>query len=357
MSQEPVAIVGAAAVSPYGFGWRGLARSVRERRLSPGPSRELRLVREGALSFEVPDLSSEVDSGDPKNRKLMSRAARLATVAARAALEEAGWRDARDEIGCFLGIGAGGGPLDELRAMLLASLETGRFSQERFAQSGLATTNPLFAFHLLTNFTLCHGAIAHGLGGPNGAWFSRGSGTLVALTEAIEALGVGDCDRALAGGADCALYAGTFLELDRGQYLSRGLVPGEGAALLTLARDAAKPLARVTGWALDSDKARPISNRISDLLGFFDSRIPDALVIAPWGTPTREALFEALARRCAKVLDATASLGESLAASPALAWVVGLDWLLSDGLESVGVLSAGIDGDLGAVLLTRGEPR
>jgi len=47
-------------------------------------------------------------------------------------------------------------------------------------------------------------------------------------------------------------------------------------------------------------------------------------------------------------------LGESLAASPALGWVVGLDLLCSQGLGRVLVLSAGLDGDLGIVALSSG---
>ena len=45
----------------------------------------------------------------------------------------------------------------------------------------------------MNNFTLCHSAILQGPAGPNSAFFSRGGGTLLAISEAMAALIEGEC--------------------------------------------------------------------------------------------------------------------------------------------------------------------
>jgi hypothetical protein len=88
------------------------------------------------------------------------------------------------------------------------------------------------------------------------------------------------------------------------------------------------------------------------------ARRPAALVICPWGAPARAALAAAAAREMIgrEMLDASVVLGDALAAGPALGWAVALDWLSETGheQESVVVLSAGIDGELGVVELRGG---
>jgi len=194
-----VAIVAAAAVSAFGLSWRGLGEAVATRSLAP------------RSTFEVPPISPADDAGDARARKAMSRPARLAAIALRRALADAAWSAAeRESAGFFLGVGASGGPIGEMVAMLRASLdEHSRVSPARLGAEGLLASNPLFTFHVLNNFTLCHGAILEGVQGPNAALFSRGGGTVEALQEAVAALAGGDCDRALAGGADTALHPTT----------------------------------------------------------------------------------------------------------------------------------------------------
>ena len=69
--------------------------------------------------------------------------------------------------------------------MLAGELRGRGFSSAGSARGARSACNPLFAFQLMNNFTLCHGAIRGGLGGPNGAFFSRGAGTVRALAEAV----------------------------------------------------------------------------------------------------------------------------------------------------------------------------
>ncbi len=269
-------VVAASALSPLGHEWRGLGHAVLH-----GPRCD------GA----VPAGGGTVD---PKRRKLMSRAAELSTLALHRVLEDAGWRDAREEIGFWAGVGASGGELGELTALLT---------------EGLGACSPLLAFQLMNNFVLCHAAIGEGVGGPSGAFFSRGAGTTMALCEALAALEEGDCKRAIAGGADSALHAVTRAELRREGHAAP---PSEGAAYLALRRDG-EGLALVEA----SVRARPF---VADVILRLD--------------------------------EVAAAMGQSLAAGPALAWAAALD-LVAGGTARVAVTGRGLDGDAGVVVFSR----
>jgi 3-oxoacyl-(acyl-carrier-protein) synthase len=316
------AIVGVGAVSAFGVGFRGLGRAVRAGRLAPAPSRELSACHPGTLASEVPPLPPALDAGDARSRKLMSRAARFGAIAIREALPAARVEvgSGRDEIGAWFGVGASGASMDDVPAILRASLHGGRLDLESLGERGLSAVNPLFTFQTLNNFTLCHGAILEGLGGPNSAFFSRGRGTEMALVEALFAIESGDCACAVAGAADTALHPVTWAEMVRGGFAARGLVPGEGAAAFVLARHAERPLARIAPCAAD-ERA-------------------ELTVVAHWGPG------EPLP---AGAVDVSAALGFSLAAAPALAWAVALDLLETSAV----VLSRDPDGELSAVRLWR----
>lgn len=345
---RPVPIVSAGAVSAHGLGWRGLSRIVQSGRPGPAPSLELAASHPGARSFEVTALSAPASVVERRARLLMSRSAILATMATSAVLRDAGWLGALEDVGFFLGVGASGGSIDQLTAMLAASVEDHRLSLTRFGDQGLAAVNPLFAFQLMNNFTLCHSAILHGTQGPNAAFFSRGTGTVVALAEAAHAILDEDCGRALAGGADSSVHPVTWAELVREGWAERGLIPGEGAALLALADPTAteSALGFLDHVAVGRRKT-PAGLDCSDV---------DAVIAAPWGPPARDSLlwFADAAVPGRPVLDLSAALGESLAASPALAWTVALDLLASENLRRVLVLSHGLDGDLGIVGIRSG---
>jgi len=288
-------IIGAGAVSAFGVGWRGLGRAVAGEKL---PS-------------QVPPFTPREDV-DPRSRKLMSRSAHLAAVAMRDALRDAGLGDARERIGAYFGVGASGPSMEEAREMLARSLAGGRLDLARLGTDGIAAVNPLFSFQMLNNFTMCHGAIGEGIGGPNAVFFSRGAATGRALDEAIHALESGECEIALVGAADTALHPLTAAELRR-----RGLavVPGEGAAVLVLAREVERPLAIVEACAPDTRAA---------------------LVVV-----------EGLEREGA--VDVSRALGCTLAAGPALAWTVALDLLETDAV----VLTRDVDGGTSAFSLRR----
>jgi hypothetical protein len=79
------------------------------------------------------------------------------------------------------------------------------------------------------------------------------------------------------------------------------------------------------------------------------------VVLAPWGASARATLREAAEARFAgaALLDISLGLGDSLAATPALAWVAALDLLVSGEAERALILNAGTDAAVGAVLLGR----
>jgi hypothetical protein len=279
------------------------------------------------------------------------------------------------DVGLYMGVGASGGDMRELESMLRASVEDGVFGLDRFGDAGLAAANPLFAFQLMNNFTLCHGAILAGLHGPNGAFFSRGAGTVTALREAAFAVASGDAPAALAGGADSALHPVTTAELGRAGWIARGLAPAEGAALLALATQAPPSGAaciRLARAEVHVARDRTLADVATAVLrtrageiddgGAAGERSPRAIVICACEPAVGAALTAATATavevRGAEILDAAAVLGESLAAAPALGWVIACDWLREHEREREParaiVLSAGIDGDLGVAELVAG---
>jgi len=357
---RPVFVHGAAALSGFGPGWRGLAARVRRGERAPAP--------------EVPPLDAGDQPCEPRQRKLMSRAAYLGAAAIRIALGElraAAIAAPAAELGLYMGVGASGGDMGELESMLRASVGGGAFLLERFGGAGLGAANPLFAFQLMNNYTLCHGAILAGLQGPNGAFFSRGAGTVTALREAAFAVAAGEAPAALAGGADSAVHPVTRAELARGGWLGRGLEPTEGAALLALAAGAPAAGTRAVRLAraeVRVARERPLGGAAVAALAALATTdgardgAPRAIVLSAWGRPARAALAEAAAAAdpAAEILDAGAALGESLAAAPALGWAVACDWLAERGRAREGgsalALSAGIDGELGVVELAAGPP-
>ena len=342
---RPVAVIAASAVSARGLGWQGLGRAVREGGTAATPCGALG----GILAAQVPALPAAQDV-EPRQLKLMSRGARLSCVAARSLFLESPALP-REETGFFLGVGASGGAVEELEAMLDASFSREQFDLGRFGTGGLGACNPLFAFQLMNNYTLCHAAIREGLRGPNAALFSRGAGTVLALGEAHHAVAAGECEVALGGGADSALHPVTWAELRREG--EEGMVPGEGAALLALAGAGhGQPLGylqrcEVHPGRQGSARALEDARRTLEIMG------PECVVLA--ATPKqREPAEELAASVCPDAVFETAAIfGEALAASASLAAVAALDLLQDGEVRRAAVLVMGPDGDVGVVGLTR----
>jgi hypothetical protein len=342
---RPVAVVAASAVSARGPGWRGLGLALRAGEQAATPCEALG----GTLAAQVPALPAAQDV-EPRQRKLMSRGARLSCVASRSLFLDAPSLP-REETGFFLGVGASGGAVEELEAMLDASFSEERFDLERFGASGLGACNPLFAFQLMNNYTLCHAAIREGLRGPNAALFSRGAGTVLALAEAHHAVAAGECEVALGGGADSAVHPVTWAELRREG--EKDVVPGEGAALLALASlGVAPPLALLTRCEVHPGR-RDFSRALEAAHRSLLELRPERVVLA--ATPLRSPAAREMASSVCPgaVLEASRLFGESLAASAALATVAALDLLQEGEAHRAAVLVTGPDGDVGLVGLVR----
>ncbi len=338
-------MVAASAVSARGLGWRGLGRALRAGEVAATPCASLG----GTLAAQVPALPAEQDV-EPRLRKLMSRGARLSCVAARSLFLEAPSLP-RDETGFFLGVGASGGAVEELEAMLGASFSEDHFDLDRFGAAGLGACNPLFAFQLMNNYTLCHAAIREGLRGPNAALFSRGAGTVLALAEAHHAVAQGECEVALGGGADSALHPVTWAELCREG--EGNVTPGEGAALLALASSGAMPPLAFLSRCEVHPGGQGLPHALEAARRSLLAQSPERVVLAT--TPKRHEAARAMASSVCPggVLEAATLFGESLAASGALATVAALDLLQDAETRRVAVLVAGPDGDVGLVALAR----
>jgi 3-oxoacyl-[acyl-carrier-protein] synthase II len=359
ISSRPTTIIAAAAVSAYGRGWRGLGTAIRERSVALGPVAALQASAPGTIGSEVADRDL-VAGPAPRVRKMMTRGAVLAAVGLRDLAADVG-RPLGDA-GLFLGVGASAVPIADVVPLLAASFHAGPdaagFSLERFGQAGLNACNPLLAFQLMNNFTLCHAAIQEGVGGPSGAFFSRGGGTVTALFEAQAAIARGDCTIAVAGAADSALHPVTWAELIRDGFAAGGLTPAEGCGLLALSDQGPGIASLDACMQVGASADAPALARLAhDILGGWPGQggASPAIVIAPWGEPARGALRLAIDRALprAPVLDLSLAIGDALAASPALAWVAAVDLLAAALASHVAVLSAGIDGALGVAFFSQ----
>lgn len=143
-------------------------------------------MRRGYVVASVARAAPRLELEDPglaRARKQMSRSAWLAAWAAHQLLDGRGL--AGPDVAAFFAVGPSNGTLDDVLRILAASTEDGRLDTARFARRGVAACNPLLAFQLMNNFTLCHAAIRDGLQGPNGAFFGAPT---AALAEALRAL-------------------------------------------------------------------------------------------------------------------------------------------------------------------------
>lgn len=220
-------------------------------------------------------------------------------------------------------------------------------------EKGLRSFNPLHTFMLLPNFTMCHSALIEKITGPNGVYYSRGSGTLMALMEASYSVESGGCQRALCGAADSALHPLTTAELRREGRENSGLVPSEGAAVLALAHSDAPDRIIVDATSIHPGQRVGLACAAASAVSRISGEV-DSCFIVPWGEVARVPLHTAINSRwpAIEVHDLSLLIGESLAASPALAWTAAVA-KLRQSPGRIAIFSAGIDGDVGLVILAR----
>ena len=124
---NPVAVVGASAISAFGHSCRGLGQALLDRRLKPVPTRQLADSHPAVAGSEVAEIPKPENPTERNARKLMSRGALLGALAARALVRAmdgalSGWTRPHLDLGYYLGVGASGGDMSQLTAMLHASL-------------------------------------------------------------------------------------------------------------------------------------------------------------------------------------------------------------------------------------------
>jgi hypothetical protein len=284
------------------------------------------------------ELEAILDRLPAKQRKLMARAAELSTAVVHALLEVVPAID-RTDLGLFAGVGASGAKLDELLRLVRVCAEGGALSYEKLGTDGLAACHPLFAFRIMNNFTLSHPAIAEGVRGANGAFFSRGAATTHALVEAAWAIHEAQCERAIVLGADAAEHALTVEELRREGHTID--TPSEAAAalLVATARDASAKAFIVDATSARLDPHVDMRSALSAIDLQSDTTIA---IIADAGLRA-----EALASlRTKHVVDLVAVCGSLLAAGPIVGACLAVDRITQGHDARCAVLSVDWDGAL-----------
>jgi hypothetical protein len=350
---KPVYICGASSISSWGFDWREMGQKLLESQTAFAPVRQLQEFTDiesgtpAVIGSEVSDIPNQYDV-EPRSRKFMSHPARLAAVALKLLIAETNWStEIRQDVAFYLGVGASGAAMSELEAMLAASIQNHQFSVNDFGAKAINACNPLFAFQLMNNFTLCHAAILHGIGGANSAFYSRGTGTVAALQEARWQVTSGAVNFAIAGGADSALHPVTWAQLAQ----TSQIVPGEGAALLALSEQAESAFAElgVVDYVSELIALPKLLSKITDLTE------SDLLLLAPCNLEKRRILQHAVSDFGLKSWDISLLLGEALAATPVLTWCTALALLTNMSLPSsrIFIISAGLDDGVGLVEIRR----
>ncbi|TCQ92674.1 beta-ketoacyl-ACP synthase II [Pseudomonas sp. JUb52] len=271
-----IVVTGMGTVSPLGYGtdavWARLLAGRSGLSLLPAE------VSDGVGSLiagQVPDRAEDPEAGyDPlvaiaaKDLKKMDRFIEFALVAAREALDQAGWQPTseaqRERTATIIASGVGG---------FGAIAEAVRTTDAR----GPRRLSPFTAPSFLANMAAGNVSIQYGLRGPLGAPITACAAGVQAIGDAARLIRSGEADIALCGGAEAAINRvslGSFAVAralstgfnERPQEASRpfdsdrdGFVMAEGAGLLvieTLAHALARgatPLAELVGYGTSAD--------------------------------------------------------------------------------------------------------
>jgi 3-oxoacyl-[acyl-carrier-protein] synthase II len=218
------------------------------------------------IAGEVPDFKPE-DWFDKKEARHLDPFAQFALAACEMAMKESGLVISpanADRVACIIGSGIGG----------ITTLEEQHI---RLREKGPSRVSPFFVPMTLINLAAGHASIRFGIRGPNFGPVSACATGAHSIGEAMRMIQRGECDAALAGGAEAPITPLTIAGFnalkamceDRNQTPERasrpferdrsGFVPAEGAAILVLesldhaAARGAKVLAELAGYAANSD--------------------------------------------------------------------------------------------------------
>jgi len=271
-----IVVTGMGVVSPLGCGteiaWQRLLAGRSGLRRLPDSIVETLQAKVGGI---VPSKAEDAEGGfdpdaviAPKDQRKMDRFIQFALVAAKEALEQAGWQPRneaeRERTATVIASGIGGFP---------AIAEAVRTTDQR----GVRRLSPFTVPSFLVNLAAGHVSIEHGFKGPIGAPVTACAAGVQAIGDAARLIRAGEADIALCGGTEAcvdlvalggfaaarALSTGFNDEPDKASRpFDRdrdGFVMGEGAGLLVIealehaeARGATI-LAELTGYGTSAD--------------------------------------------------------------------------------------------------------
>jgi len=262
-----VAVTGMGVVSPLGIGADAFFEALLAGRSGIG-----------VLDIEAPrPLVTRIGAAvefDPAlhfpstKSRMMDRVSQFALVAAGEAIAQArgALEGERERVGVFVGTGMGGA-------------RTTDESYRTLYESGSDRIRPFSVLLAMANAPCAWIALEHGLSGPSLSYSCACASSAVAIGEAFRSISRGDCDAAIAGGAEAPLTFGTIRAWEALRTLASedpadtsasckpfsrdrsGLVLGEGAAMVVLEdRERARArgatiLAEIVGYGLCTDAA------------------------------------------------------------------------------------------------------
>lgn len=267
-NKSPVYLTGIGAVTPFGVGVDRLWKKLRKGESS---------VRRVDDRLDVSNLKTKIGSPvtdfepsewfDRKRARRLGRPSQFAVVAAREALDDAGWEVERDgydlDVGVVVGTGIGNiNPLVE--------------NHKKILDRGPRRVSPFLIPQLMPNAAAAQVAIEFGFGGPNYGAVSACASGAHAIGQAFEELKLEEADMMVVGGAEAPLLEIAYAGFDKIKALSTrnddperasrpfdnerdGFVMGEGAGMLILETESGvekrgvEPYAEILGVGKTAD--------------------------------------------------------------------------------------------------------
>jgi 3-oxoacyl-(acyl-carrier-protein) synthase len=312
----------------------------------------------------------------PKALKLADRKTQLAVAAAALAVDDAGLSAVadREAWAVVLGCSASSPRIVDL-ARALDGEASARAAEDLalFAERILGALNPLWLLLTLPNMVGAHVGIQLATQGPNHTVTSDWVAGTQAIGEAWLAIAGGECDVALAGGADAVdpFDLGCLAQGSRPAADGDAFVVGEGAAVLVLEelehalRRGARVRGEVRGYGAGPGgcgrrtTVDAIGTTLSRALTSGGSSPAEVAWLAtgagpghPWAEDERAALAGVLASPPGAILAAEEALGHSLAAAGAIDAALLVAALSDEPPSSLGLaLTVGTVGQSAALLL------
>lgn len=219
-----VVISGLGAITPCGEGRGALWHAALEGR--PAISRlDLSFGDLAVAAGVVKDFQPQKYVSNRKSLKVMCRDIRLAVAASQLARQDAGLEGVEleaDRSGVCIGAGLFSHELEEMADCFRASVdEEGAFDCRLFGGTGMSLLFPLWLLKYLPNMPACHISITHGLRGPSNTITTESAASAAAFEEAYRIIERGAADLMFCGGAESKLNAAGLLRYHSAGVLAR----------------------------------------------------------------------------------------------------------------------------------------